>query len=103
MSARRNGRGWHRTGTSWRLVLCSRKRSAATRRITLDIEADKVSAELARHGIAAGTRVHVLVAVADPDVDALFMTAFAQAGGGLDWLADEPDLHTDADLVPKTH
>jgi len=45
----------------------------------------------------------VLVAVADPDVDALFMTAFAQAGGGLDWLADEPDLHTDADLVPKTH
>lgn len=73
------------------------------RRITLDVEADKVSAELARHGIAAGTRVHVLVEVADPDVDALPMTAFAQAGGGLDWLADEPDLYTDADLLPKAH
>jgi hypothetical protein len=73
------------------------------RRITLDIEADKVSAELARHGIAAGTRVHVVVEVADSDVDALPMTAFAQAGGALDWLADEPDLYTDADVMPEAH
>jgi len=73
------------------------------RRITWAIEADRVSAELARHGIAAGTRVRVLVEVADPDVDVLPMTAFAQAGGALDWLADEPDLYTDADLVPEAH
>ena len=53
-------------------------------RITLNAEAGQLSAELARHGIAA---------------DALPMAAIAQAGGAFDWLADEPDLYTDADLV----
>ncbi len=27
------------------------------------------------------------------------MTAIAEAGGAFDWLADEPDLYSDADLV----
>ena len=27
------------------------------------------------------------------------MTAIAQAGKGLDWLAEEPELYSDADLV----
>ncbi len=66
-------------------------------RVTLDVEAGQVSAELARRGIASGTRVHALVEVVD--VDALPMAAIAQAGGALDWLAGEPDLYTDADLV----
>ena len=73
------------------------------RRIILDVEADKVSAELALQGIAAGTRVHVLVEIAGADADGLPMTAIAQAGRGLDWLADEPDLYTDADLLPQEH
>ncbi len=31
------------------------------------------------------------------------MAAIAQAGGVFDWLAGEPDLYTDADLVsPRT-
>jgi len=68
-------------------------------RITLDVEAGQVSVELARRGIAAGTRVHVLVEVVDEQPDALPTTAVAQAGGAFDWLADEPDLYTDADLV----
>ena len=68
-------------------------------RITLDAEAGQVSAELARHGIAADTRVHVLVEVVDEQPDALPMAVIAQAGGAFDWLADEPDLYTDADLV----
>ena len=68
-------------------------------RITLDAEAGQVSAELARRGIAAGTRVHVLVEVVDEQPDALPMAAIAQVGGAFDWLADEPDLYTDADLV----
>ena len=69
-------------------------------RITLDAEAGQVSAELARRGIAANARVHVLVEVVDgQQPDALPMAAIAQAGGAFDWLADEPDLYTDADLV----
>ena len=71
----------------------------AMHRITLDAEAGQVSAELARHGIAADTRVHVLVEVVDEQPDALPMAVIAQAGGAFDWLADEPDLYTDADLV----
>ena len=65
--------------------------------IVLDAEAGQVSAELARRGIAAHVRVHILVEVAD--ADALPMAAIAQAGKGLDWLADEPDLYADTDLV----
>lgn len=69
--------------------------------ITLDTEAGQVSAELARRGIAAGSRVHVQVELVGGDAhDALPMAAIAQAGGALGWLADEPDLYSDADLVP---
>lgn len=70
-------------------------------RVTLDVEAGQVSAKLARCGIASGTCVHVLVEVLGTDADALPMAAIAQAGGALDWLADEPDLYTDADLVKQ--
>lgn len=70
-------------------------------RIVLDAEAGQVSAELARRGIAAGTRVHVLVEVVDGESDVLPMAALAQGGGAFDWLADEPDLYTDVDLLPR--
>lgn len=69
-------------------------------RITLDAEAGQLSAELARRGVAADARVHVLVEVMDSEADALPMAAIAQAGGAFDWLADEPDLYTDVDLMP---
>jgi hypothetical protein len=65
--------------------------------IVLDAEAGQVSAELARRGIPPHTRVHVLVEVT-PGAE-LPMTAIAQAGKGLDWLAEEPDLYSDADLI----
>lgn len=68
-------------------------------KITLDAEAGQVSAELARRGIAANARVHVLVEVVDERPGALPMAAIAQVGGAFDWLADEPDLYTDADLA----
>ena len=71
--------------------------------ITLDTEAGQVSAELARRGIAAGSRVHVQVELVGGDTtDALPMAAIAQAGGAFDWLADEPELYSDADLVQPT-
>ena len=70
-------------------------------RITLDAEAGQVSAELARRGVAAHARVHVLVEVVGEESDALPMAAIAQEGGAFDWLADEPDLYSDADLLPS--
>ncbi len=33
------------------------------------------------------------------EADAPSITAIAEAGGAFDWLADEPDLYSDADLV----
>lgn len=68
-------------------------------RITLDAKAGQVSAELARRGVTADTRVHVLVEVLSEDIDTLPMAAIAQAGGAFDWLGEEPDLYTDADLL----
>ena len=69
-------------------------------RLTLDAEAGQVSAELSRRGIAAHARVHVLVEVLNQEgADGLPIAAIAQAGGTFDWLADEPELYTDADLV----
>ncbi len=67
--------------------------------IILDAEAGQVSAELSRRGVAADTRVHVLVEVLDSAEPP--MAAIAQAGHGFDWLADEPDLYSDADLVER--
>jgi hypothetical protein len=69
-------------------------------RIALDAEAGQVSAELIRRGVASGTRVHVLVEVTNEEE--LPMAAMAQAGEAFDWLAEEPDIYTDADLMPPT-
>jgi hypothetical protein len=65
------------------------------RQIVLDTEAGAISVELARRGIAAATRVHVLVEIIEGEPP---MAAIAQAGGGFAWLAEEPDLYSDADL-----
>lgn len=68
-------------------------------KIALDATAGEVSAELVRRGIAADARVHVLVEVVGEEADLPPMAALAEAGGAFDWLAEEPDLYTDADLV----
>jgi hypothetical protein len=68
--------------------------------IILDAEAGQISAELTRRGIAADARVHVTVEVRD-DANPP-MAAIAQAGKAFDWLDDEPDLYSDADLVEAT-
>lgn len=75
-------------------------RDGAMQKITLDAKAGEVSAELVRRGIAADARVYALVEVVEEDADLPPMAAVAEAGGAFDWLADEPDLYTDADLVP---
>lgn len=68
-------------------------------RIVLDAEAGEVSSELVRRGIAPHTRVHVRVEIVD--AGELPMTTIAAAGKGLDWLADEPELYSDADLMER--
>ena len=80
-----------------------RERDNAMQRITLDAEAAQVSTELARRGVAAHARVHVLVEVlAEDAADALPMAAIAHEGGAFDWLADEPDIYSDADLLSRS-
>ena len=37
----------------------------------------------------------------DAEADALPMAVIIQEGHAFDWLTDEPDLYTDADLVPS--
>ncbi|WP_237482825.1 hypothetical protein [Lichenibacterium dinghuense] len=68
-------------------------------RIMLDAEAGQVSAELAHRGIAAATRVHVLVDIMPDEPEPIPLAAMNQGGGAFDWLGDEPDLYSDADLA----
>ncbi|MCK8788055.1 hypothetical protein M0638_27240 [Roseomonas sp. NAR14] len=67
--------------------------------IVLDARVEEISTELARRGIGATARVHVVVEVLD--AGDLPMAVIAQQGRALDWLADEPELYTDADLVER--
>ena len=71
------------------------------RTIILKVQAGQVSAELARCGVPAETPVHVAVNLSLDEGEGLPMAAIATAGGALDWLADEPELYTDADLVQQ--
>ncbi|MBC7801422.1 MAG: hypothetical protein H7Z10_12440 [Gemmatimonadaceae bacterium] len=64
----------------------------------MDAVAGDVTAELARRGIPADARVRVQVDLID---DPLPLAAMAQAGGAFDWLSNEPDLYSDADLVRR--
>ncbi len=65
-------------------------------RIELDTEAGQVSAELARRGVAGASRVRALIEVSEGDLP---MATIARAGGGFDWLTDEPNFYSDADLL----
>ena len=67
--------------------------------VTFNAEVGQVSAELVRRGIAADTRVHVLVEVTE--AEELSVAAIAQAGGAFDWLEAEPELYSDADLIER--
>lgn len=68
--------------------------------ITIDAEAGQVSSELARLGISANTRVHATVEVPEEGNDGLPpFAALAEEGRAFEWLRDEPDLYSDADVV----
>lgn len=69
------------------------------RQILNDIEAGKLADELRRRGIPPDQRLRVLIESVEDD--GLPMTAINAAGGAFDWLAEEPDLYSDADLVER--
>ena len=69
------------------------------RTIALDAEVGQISSELLRRGLSAATLVHAVVEIpAEDDVPTVLAV---EAGGGLDWLAEEPDLYTDDDLIER--
>jgi hypothetical protein len=72
-------------------------KGSAMSQIVLDAEAGQVSAELARRGIPSHAGAHVLVEVTSDGE--LPMAAIVRAGKGLDWLAEEAELYSDADLI----
>lgn len=69
------------------------------RQILNDIESGKLADELRRRAIPPDQRLRVLIESVEDD--GLPMTAINAAGGAFDWLAEEPDLYSDADLVER--
>ncbi len=67
--------------------------------ILIDAPVGQVSAELRRRGVAADAKVHVVIEFIDDGT--LPMAAIAEAGGAQDWLADEPELYGDSDIVGR--
>lgn len=59
-------------------------RNGAVQKIALDAKAGEVSAELASRGVAADTRVHVLVEVVGGEADLPSMATVAETGGAFD-------------------
>lgn len=62
-----------------------------------DIEAAKVSDELRRRGIPPRQRLRVVVESIETEEPSI--TVMNASGGAFDWLVEEPDLYSDADLV----
>jgi hypothetical protein len=69
------------------------------RQVLNDIVASKLGDELLRRGIAPGQRLRVVVESIEADEPSIM--AMNAAGGAFDWLDEEPDLYSDADLVER--
>lgn len=69
------------------------------RQVLNDIEAGKVTDELRRRGISSRQRLRVVVESIEAEEPSL--TAINAAGGAFNWLAEEPDLYSDADLIER--
>jgi hypothetical protein len=74
-------------------------RFSVMRQILDDVEAGKVTEELRRRGIPSAQRLRVVAESIEPEEPSI--TAANAEGGAFDWLAEEPDLYSDADLVER--
>ena len=69
------------------------------RQILNDVAAENVTAELKRRGIPPKQRLRVVVE--SIETDALSLTVINAIGGAFAWLAVEPDIYSDADLIER--
>jgi hypothetical protein len=69
------------------------------RQVLTNIEAGKLTEELKRRGIPSYQRLRVVVESLEDDP--LPITAINAAGGAFAWLAEEPEIYSDADLVER--
>lgn len=63
-----------------------------------NIEAGKIPGEIQRRGIPARQRVRVVLETLDDDLP---LARLAEEGGAFSFLADEPDLYSEADVRPS--
>ena len=69
------------------------------RQILNDVEAGRVTDELRRRGIPSRQRLRVVVESIDADEPSI--TTINATEGAFDWLAEEPDLYSDGDLIER--
>lgn len=69
------------------------------RHVLEDIEVGRVAEAVSRLGVPPHQRVRVVIETDDKDEkDDPDMARMAEEGGAFDFLADEPDLYTEADI-----
>jgi hypothetical protein len=68
------------------------------RYIMEDIEAGKLPGEIERHGIAPRQRLRVIVETLSSESP---LAQLAEQGGAFDFLADEPEIYSEADIRPR--
>jgi hypothetical protein len=71
---------------------------SAMRYVLEKIAAGKISSEMERRGVPAGQPVRVVVDTLD---GGLPLAHLAEEGGAFRFLADEPDLYSEADVRPS--
>ena len=62
-----------------------------------NIEAGKLPGEIERRGIPARQRLRVVVETLGDDLP---LAQIAEQGGAFAFLAEEPDIYSEADIVP---
>jgi hypothetical protein len=67
------------------------------------IEAGKIlpADQLNRLGLGPSRLLRVVLETLDADDEEISITEMNALGGAFDYLADEPDLYTDADLIER--
>lgn len=68
---------------------------SAMRYVLEKIAAGRISSEMERRGVPAGQPVRVVIDTLD---DELPLAHLAEEGGAFRFLADEPDLYSEADI-----
>jgi hypothetical protein len=61
-----------------------------------DIEAAKLPSEIERRGIAPRQRLRVIVETLNSEIP---LAQLAEQGGAFDFLADEPEIYSEADIA----